>query len=339
MKIYALAFLFFAQQPFACHETPDLQPSPLLAESPAGQDSARMNQDSLQANEATMVFRSVDGGLTWQDISAGLSDQVREVSCFGDESGLYVRIGHELFHTEPHASTPYWTHEMLPDPYGLIAPGNSGIVAFNSSGQFSQRTIGIPVWSSVYSNFPEKSVHTVFETDGGIVLIGTDNGIYKSSDKGNTWKQVNSGGWVRKVVEANGVLLATSQGGILRSTDKGEHWDYVVREGGVGIDVECIKGGFAAINYNTESKTRRIRASYDGGLTWKAIDAGLPPTLSISSIVEVNGYFFCGHPKGIYQSTDKGKTWKLIVPSVANKVFNLFVSGGVLYAVPMAGGC
>jgi photosystem II stability/assembly factor-like uncharacterized protein len=82
-----------------------------------------------------------------------------------------------------------------------------------------------------------------------------------------------------------------------------------------------------------------VRASYDGGKTWQAIDAGLPPSMKISSIIQMGDYFFCGHPNGIYRSRDKGKTWQLILPSIENKVFNLSVSGNVIYAIPSAGGC
>ena len=142
-----------------------------------------------------------------------------------------------------------------------------------------------------------------------------------------------------KFVALNGVLLATSQGGILRSTDDGENWDSVISEGGVGIAVERINGGFAAITFNTKSETRRVRTSYDGGKTWQPIDAGLPADLSIASIIQVGEYFFCGHPAGIFRSSDKGKTWKLLLPSIENKVFNLFVSGNVIYAIRSKGGC
>ena len=142
-----------------------------------------------------------------------------------------------------------------------------------------------------------------------------------------------------KLVASNGILMATSQKGILQSTDDGENWDLVINEGGVGIAVESIKGGFAAITYNTMSKTRRVRTSYDGGKTWQPIDDGLPAQASIASIVQVGEYFFCGHPTGILRSSDQGKTWKLLLPSIENKVFNLSVSGNVIYAIPRDGGC
>jgi photosystem II stability/assembly factor-like uncharacterized protein len=176
------------------------------------------------------------------------------------------------------------------------------------------------------------------------------------------------------MVESNGVLLATSQRGILRSTDEGENWALVISEGGVGIDVERIEGGFAAITYSTVSKTRRIRTSYDGGKTWQAIDAGLlahgffdqilPPVNAnlpaqvfsdstwhpkdntilpvqeyITTIIQVGENFFCGHTDGVYRSSDKGKTWKLVLLSVKGKMFNLSVSGNVIYAIQTESHC
>jgi hypothetical protein len=157
------------------------------------------------------------------------------------------------------------------------------------------------------------------------------------------------------VIESDGVLIGTGQRGIKRSTDNGEHWEWVISEGGVGIAVERIEGGFAAITYNTTSKSRRIRVSFDSGKTWKAIDEGLRPALSISSIKQIGGYLICGHPDGIYRSSDMGKTWNLVHPSVdktefnftsnmvdsraGKRVFKIYVSGNVLYAVAGSAGC
>jgi len=217
-------------------------------------------------------------------------------------------------------------------------------------------------------------VRTVLETAGGILFIGTDEGLFRSINNGKTWKTVHAWGLLGKLVESDGVMVATSNRGIIRSTDEGEHWELVISEGGVGIDVARIKGGFAAINYSTVAKTRRIRTSYDGGKTWQAIDAGLlphgfiepilPPVnvnlpaqgfsdstryandatvpqvpTYITTIIQVGENFFCGHTDGIYKTSDKGKTWKLVLPSVKGKMFILTVSGNVIYALQTESHC
>ena len=123
----------------------------------------------------------------------------------------------------------------------------------------------------------------------------------------------------------------------------------------MGIAVEVVEGGFAAISYSEKDKSRRIRISLDSGETWQAIDDGLPPSGSISSIKQVGNYLLCGHPNGIFRSSDMGKTWSLVNSGVNNttadwlflntasgdnrKVFKIYVSGNVLYAVMRDFGC
>ena len=157
-----------------------------------------------------------------------------------------------------------------------------------------------------------------------------------------------------KMIESNGVLLATNKEGILRSTDDGETWDRVISEGAVGIAVEPIDVGFAAIVYNTSTQSNRVHISLDSGKTWNAINEGLQlsnyisffkhpgmqqPSRHISSIQHVGKYLICGRPDGIFRSSDMGKTWKLLLPSKENRGFNLSVSGNVIYAMPTNGGC
>jgi len=328
MKIYNLAFLLLFLYPFA---------------SPITDSQQKLNIN--KAGAANIVFKSTDGGQSWQDISEGLpenlqDDAIQRDGFFADDSGFYLRVGNGIYQSNPNSTAPFWKKDIFPDEQGSIAPGKTGIFAYSyRNGQFLQKINGTNVWSPVYTNFQVKEIRTVFETAGGTVFIGSDKGLFKSTDSGKTWKQVYTGGWVMKLVESDGVLMATSQGGILRSTDDGENWDCVLNEGGVGIAVDRIKGGFAAINYNIESKTRRVRTSYDGGKTWQPIDADLPADLSIASIIQVGEYFFCGHPAGIFRSSDNGKTWKLLLPSIENKVFNLSVSGNVIYAISRNGGC
>jgi photosystem II stability/assembly factor-like uncharacterized protein len=371
--ICCLAFLVLLQFSFCADRA--LQ----LPQSSAQPDSVQI-QKRDNAVDANMVFKSTDGGQTWQNIGKGLPEPVTDKYgvgrnvFFADDNGLYLTAGNGIYHNKTNAKAPFWEKQTFPDEHSSIAPGKDGIFAYNYwGGGIFQKTNGTGVWSPVFTNFQEKRILTVFETAGGTVFIGSERCLFKSTNSGKSWKQLHAGGW-GKMVESNGVLLTTSQGGILRSTDDGENWALVISEGGVGIDVERIEGGFAAITYSTVSKTRRIRTSYDGGKTWQAIDAGLqahgfidpilPPVNAnlpaqgfsdstrhprdttilpvpsyITTIIQVGENFFCGHTDGIYRSSDKGKTWQRILCSVTGKMFILTVSGNVIYAIQTENHC
>ena len=58
-----------------------------------------------------------------------------------------------------------------------------------------------------------------------------------------------------------------------------------------------------------------------------------------TSVIQVGESFFCGHTDGIYRSSDKGKTWKLVHPSLKGKMFILSVSGNVIYALQTESHC
>ena len=323
---------------------------------------SQLNHKREKAGTANIVFKSTDGGQTWQDISEGLPENLREDgikgnNLFANDKGLFLRVGNGLYHSAPNATPPFWTKEIFPGEHSSIAPGKSGIFAYKW-GVNLKKINGTNVWSPIFENDPVPRIRTVFETAGGAIFIGTDRGFFKTADDGKTWKHVYAGDLVGNLAESNGVLLATSMRKIIRSTDNGENWEVVRSEGYLAFDVKPIKGGFAAITSTSETNTRTLRISYDGGKTWQPIDAGPQdkvvidsiwrtwndrPNVSLkrfpTSIIQVGENFLCSHPDGIFRSTDKGKIWKLLLPSVKDKVFNLCVSGNVIYAIPSKGGC
>jgi photosystem II stability/assembly factor-like uncharacterized protein len=336
MKIHAVAFWLLFQCAFDFDQTLEF-PRPSAV--PDSQEKLKQGK----AGAANIIFKSADGGQTWQDISEGLPENLPEDAIPRDafvanDHGIYLQSGQGMYYSKPNSTAPFWEKKIFPYNHHSIVPGKTGMLAFNYGGQLLQKINKTNFWLPLYTDFPGKDVRTVFET-GDINFIGCDKGLFKSDDRGKTWKRVYDEGWVMKLVASDGVLIATSRRGIIRSTDQGENWVHAIDEGGVGIAIERIKGGFAAITCNTETETRRVRTSYDGGKTWQPIDAALPPSLYIASITELGPYLFCGHPAGIYRSSDKGKTWQLLVHSVGDKVFNLFVSGNAIYAIPKSGGC
>ena len=243
----------------------------------------------------------------------------------------------------------------FPGEHSNIAPGKSGILANNYWGVNLKKTDGTSVWSPIFENLQHPRIGTVFQTAEGAIFMGTEKGFFKTVNKGKSWKLVHTGALVGHLAELNGVLLGISDRGIIRSTDNGENWEFVTSEGGEVFDVKQVNGGFAALT-PTSANIRGVSTSYDGGKTWQPDDAGRQDKVVIdsifrtwndrpitqafqTSITQVGENFFCTHPDGIFKSSDRGKTWKLLLPSVEDKVFNLFNSGNVIYAIPSKGGC
>ena len=314
---------------------------------------------------AKLVFKSTDGGQTWQDISKGLpenlgQDSIRGNNVFANDQALFVKVGSELYHSTSNATAPFWTKEISPGQHSSVAAGKSGILANKYWAVNFKKIDGTSVWSPMFENLQGPRMRSTFETAAGAIFIGTDEGIFKTDNSGETWKLVYAGGFVGHLAEANGVLLAIGMKRIIRSTDNGENWTRVVSEDSVAFDVKSISGGFAAITSNSEENTpntSRLSTSYDGGKTWRPFDAGnkvfidsiwrtwenRPRVQALGGLVtQVGDNFLCVHRQGIFRSSDKGKTWKLLLPSVNNKFFNLIFSGNVIYAIPSMpgkGGC
>src|SRR6195952_4137267 len=96
------------------------------------------------------VFKSTDGGQTWQDISKGLpenlqKDSIRGNSFFANDKGLFLRVRNRLYRSTPNATAPFWTSEIFTDEHSSIAPGKSGIFASYSWGVYLKKTNGTSV--------------------------------------------------------------------------------------------------------------------------------------------------------------------------------------------------
>ncbi len=84
MKFYILAFLLLFTV-FSSSILPDSHPDP----------------KTEKAGTAKIVFRSTDGGQTWQDIGKGLPENLREDgirgnTIFANDKGLFLRVGNGL---------------------------------------------------------------------------------------------------------------------------------------------------------------------------------------------------------------------------------------------------
>src|SRR6187402_2488679 len=140
MKIFSLAFLLLFLYPFVF---------------PITDSEQKLNKN--KPGVANIVFKSTDGGQTWQDISKGLpenlqEDSIRGNSFFANDKGLFLKFGNGLYHSTPNATAPFWTNEIYPDEPGSITPGESGKFYW---GLNLKKTNGTSVWSPMFENFQE----------------------------------------------------------------------------------------------------------------------------------------------------------------------------------------
>jgi Neuraminidase (sialidase) len=358
MRIFA--FLLFFQSFVACRQDSEKNLS-ATGTVFSSVEAPRQVPGKARPTAANIVFKSTDGGQTWQDISAGLPEGLQSPSIFAREGEIFLSSESGLYRSSGASETPAWEKEVFPNKnVAEVFASRTGLYTYSPQGGFFQNRWGSGIWIPVYTAMKNKGIRTILETPDGTVLVGCDSGIFKSADAGNTWKQVFKGGMILNIVEAGGVLIGGGLEGVLRSTDGGEHWSSVLNEHILAKKTRVLEGGrFATIlgtedpsKVSPEGITHRLRVSADGGKTWQRMeqtllplqgvydmDARLSQVRDLYDIVQAGEYLFCSFDTGIFRSSDQGKTWEPVLPTKGKGAFNLSVSGKVVYAALGSAGC
>jgi len=151
------------------------------------------------------------------------------------------------------------------------------------------------------------------------VFLGSDGGVYKSTDSGDSWVLVKSGYQVRAL--AISPAFATDRtlyagfflSGVSKSTDGGNTW--VAASAGMSgslVDVLVISPDFANDHTLFAGTSTGIYKSTDGGTSWSAANAGISgvyPFLAISPNYSADQTLSASTSSGDYKSTDGGTTW------------------------------
>ncbi|MBN1780247.1 hypothetical protein JW948_03915 [bacterium] len=93
-------------------------------------------------------------------------------------------------------------------------------------GKGEYRTVGTPVYPSIRSLAVNSNDHLFA---GGSIIYKSTDGMYRSTDNGATWTEINGGfPWVPYVLDVfipvDGVVLAGTTDGAFLSTDAGASW-------------------------------------------------------------------------------------------------------------------
>jgi photosystem II stability/assembly factor-like uncharacterized protein len=294
-----------------------------------------------------IIFQSVDGGVSWEDISAGLPEKLSVSRVLSHNGQVYLVSEAGVFHNNLAPLTSMWEKKYFTEgsPSNIFQGKAGPYISVYYKG-FYQEIGGAGVWAPMNKSLKDKTIRTVLETPDGSLFVGCESGLYKSTDQGGSWKQVVSETNINSMVSAGNVIVCGITEGLIRSLDGGENWEKVLTEDGGAYGTTAIDGGFASITEGkltwqearTPDKANRLRATFDNGKTWQRIDENLPKKLYIYDIKQAGKYLFSSCDTGVYRSADRGKTWELMRQfDNAKMMLLLVVIGDVVYAVPAEG--
>ncbi|MBK8955223.1 MAG: hypothetical protein IPM34_06675 [Saprospiraceae bacterium] len=310
-----------------------------------------------------LVYQSTDGGLTWQDVSSGLPSQLEVTDIFSDDREIILSSASGIYRSQTGLKNPSWKKDMfLNDKISSVFKGRSGNYARNFDNGFYKEYMNTGTWLPVFKNLKEVWKWSFLETPNGALFIGSDHGIFKSGNNGQSWFKVLADEKVLDLIQYEGMILASSFEGIFKSTDHGESWQRVLKESNVIRNMGIIGDQVFAITYeegpqqkahsNPKEMANKLLISSDLGKTWKRIDERLiagrfvyqaqcnsNPTWFINDVAKAGEFLVCSIDAGIFRSADQGKTWTRVFTHKENQIFNFTTTGKVIYAVKANKGC
>jgi len=159
---------------------------------------------------------------------------------------------------------------------------------------------------------PYINIYTIRYNPEGILFLGANGTIYRSSDDGNSFEQVYSGGGnILKIsFSPSGDIFAIGWSDILRSSDNGNTWDIVYPNNGVqyfGDMAFGLNGEIYAVCVDFQYIGPGFYRSLDGGDTWENI--GITDSWLYSIRVNNEGTIIVSGEMGNFTSNDGGQSW------------------------------
>ncbi len=188
-------------------------------------------------------------------------------------------------------------------------------------------------WESLLNGLPPSpQVRAIVfhPSDANVVLVGTQRGVYKSSDRGDTFKRTNLPEgrvvWSFKFNPHNPdvIFLGTEGSEVYRSEDGGDNWQYwsvienpdayqmsfSTRILGIAIDENNADNMYAALEVGGAA------SSADGGKNWKIANKNFGSDVNLLDLHGVaiggagSGSVFISNRTGVWRSEDRGENWR-----------------------------
>jgi len=253
-------------------------------------------QDARRVYAGTLhngLFRSSDGGASWQSASTGLPPN----------SSISVLVA-----DPDNPSTLY----AVADPTDEAAAAVGSLYKSVDSGA---------TWRATGAGLPSSSVTglVVSPQVASTLYAATAAGLYRSADGGATWSPMGGAAALTAILvspQKQGRVFAGFSRGIYRSDDGGLTWTPVAADGPAS---EAYVNSFVvdpinpSLIYAATSGTGILRST-NGGFTWEAVNHGLstPYVLSLTLCPSSPRLLYAGTADGVYRTTSSGEAWQQV---------------------------
>ena len=263
------------------------------------------------------VLVSMDKGYTWNFTNTGLYYSFGTDLMKGPQNEIYLgTYGSGIFKSIDQGNTWFQTSNgincalILDITFDKI--GNIYAAAWNG-GLHKSMDDGL-TWQTVHNGLTNLSLQCLLSTKGGDLFAGTDDGLFRSTDNGESWNRTSAVGHddLYEIYENSlGNLYAIDYGnGLWRSSDSGENWIRVSNS----FANQFVFGFAIDSNDNLFAGTRagQIYKSTDHGQNWMLSRNGLNSNNTVMTIsASPDSILYAGTIEdGVFRSTNNGQYWE-----------------------------
>lgn len=302
----------------------------------AGFEQVTISWNEVQAATAYNIYWSNSSGITKSSgtkITGATTPYIH--SGLTNGSKYYFAVAAEGPNGESALSTevsavPFagWIQTQINPGLGRsLYATDTEIFAATYDGIFSTTSDGMPWFSTGLNGENRKDVSDII-TSNGYILAATLEGVYRSSNNGETWELmagspgVSAGGGIYGphvfAKNSSHLFLIAWGRGIFRSADNGETWGQTpLGNDGEGYQ-DYAAGAVFVYTVGEQVFINGKKPHESGNVIWTSTDNGnswswlTPPNEDIQAMYYDNGKLFACGVMGVYLSTDLGQHWSTL---------------------------